>query len=91
MKQLYDQIEAIINSCESMIPEDGRKEVRHFFSHAEYEMAFEGLLLELMKSNSKPPNFNFEEWCKIACALNLNTEQNFDGAFWEQFQQWGRG
>jgi hypothetical protein len=88
--QLFDQIEAIINSCESIIPEDGCKEVRHFFSHGEYEMAFEGLLLELMKSNSKPRNFDFDEWCRIARALNLDTEPNFDGDFWEQFQQWGR-
>lgn len=61
------------------------EEVRHYRNHAEYEMAFEGLVIELISVNKYPKRFDVAEWEKVAIAFNLHEESVFDGEFWDKF------
>lgn len=53
-------------------------------------MAYEGLLIELIKSNKRPDNFDFEQWKSIgeACELDRNGGV-FDYEIWSKFLKWG--
>ena len=65
------------------------KEVNHFFEHDEFEMAFEGLAIELMGACTYPENFRFSEWKDLGIEYRLNEHSVFDGSFWRKFNQWG--
>ena len=47
---LEQKIGEIIESTRNVLSEDTIGEVDHYYMHGEYEMAFEGLVIELMKS-----------------------------------------
>ncbi len=59
------------------------KSVRHYINYDEYEMAFEGLFIELMSLNEKL-NIDYSESYKIALLLKLNEETVFDANFLEE-------
>ena len=85
-----NQIDVIIQACRDILPEDAIKEVDHFFGHGEYEMAFEGLVIELMKADVVPHNYDYDEWCTLMRSLKLDDESSFDGEFWSKFLVWGQ-
>jgi hypothetical protein len=85
------RIGVIIQECRALLPPDAMDEVSHFFEHGELEMAFEGLLLELMKADVVPPSYDYGEWCALAQDLGLNEDPVFDGHFWTKFEKWGKG
>ncbi len=87
---LCKRLENYIALSESLISEDGLQEVKHFFEHDEYEMAFEGLVIELMTINKYPEQYNYEEWKNMALKFGLDKESVFDGEFWNKFEKWGR-
>ncbi len=84
------QISEIIRACRSVLPDDAMKEVDHFFTHGEPEMAFEGLVIELMKADVVPPTYDYDEWCGLARDLGLDEDSVFDGEFWTKFVTWGK-
>jgi hypothetical protein len=88
--QIEETIGHVINECESLISEDSYKEVKHFYEHGEYEMAFEGLALELMQLDRRPVNFDYKSWCGIIKEMKLDQESVFDAEFWHKFQEWER-
>ena len=91
MKSESDTTETVakcIKSCEAFLPRETITEVRHFFEHDEIEMAFEGLLIDLMKGEQYPDGFDYEQWCKVILDLGLHEETNFVGDVWESFQSW---
>lgn len=70
--------------------EIARKEVLHFYEHGEFEMAFEGLLLELMSEDRRPVEFSFEEWGDVIREIGLDKQSVFDSEFWPKFQAWAQ-
>ncbi|WML46754.1 hypothetical protein RCG23_14005 [Neobacillus sp. PS3-34] len=66
------------------------KEVEHYFNHSEYEMAFEGLLIELTKLGKYPLGFNFLEWKALGEHFKLDKESVFDVSIWTKFLNWGK-
>ena len=85
------QIKKIIHDSSKIISKDAIKEIKHFYEHGEYEMALEGLIIELMKSNVVPDNYNYTEWCELIQSIGLDEEPNFYGDFWVKFTEWGKG
>lgn len=58
--------------------------VSHFLSHDEYEMGYEGLFIEMIKSNYVPSRDEAAEYLKIGRDLGLDRESVFDPEFWEK-------
>ena len=85
------QIKDIIDNCRRILPNDVIKEVQHFYEHCEYEMALEGLVIELIKADIAPANYNYDEWRELMQNIGLDKEPNFDGEFWSKFVEWGKG
>ncbi len=83
------KIDGIIRTCRSLLPADAISEVEHYFAHGEHEMAFEGLVIELMRADVVPPAFAYEDWCALARELGLDKDSVFDGEFWTKFVTWG--
>ena len=88
--KLFKRLEKYIVLSKSLISADGFKEVMHFFEHGEYEMAFEGLIIELMRINKYPEQYNYQEWKNTGLEFGLNKESVFDGEFWSKFKKWGK-
>ena len=84
-----ERLASYISASEGIISSDAIEEVRHFYEHGEYEMSFEGLVIELMKVRKYPNNFNLNEWRELAISYGLNKETVFDGEFWVKFINWG--
>lgn len=78
-----------IKTVRELIPCDGLEGVAHYFEHDEFEMAYEGLVLELLKSGKYPDNFDYNQWKELAIYYNLDSESVFDGQFWRKFVEWG--
>ena len=61
--------------------------VNHYVNHAEYEMAFEGLFIEIMKMN-EVPDIDFSKSKEIGLLLKLDKESVFDVGFWKKFKNY---
>lgn len=83
------QLERFLKSSEKHISPDGLEEVRHYFEHGEFEMSFEGLVIELIKAGYYPDDFEYLNWKKVAMEFGLDAESVFDGDFWNNFVRWG--
>ncbi len=68
------------------LDQETRDSVSHFLAHDEYEMAYEGLLIEMIKSNYKPSREEADEYLKIGKALGLDKESVFDPDFWKKLE-----
>ena len=78
-----------IDVSKEMLSHDALEAVNHYFEHDEFEMCFEGLVIELMSNKAYPSDFNFHDWKKLAIEYHLNEHSVFDGVFWENFCLWG--
>ncbi len=90
MKEEYiRELERLINLARPVLDSETIAGVMHYFGCAEYEMAFEGLVLDLIKAKRTPPVFDFASWRKLAVEFGLDRESVFDGNFWPKFLDWG--
>ncbi|TRC99622.1 hypothetical protein FJV76_16945 [Mesorhizobium sp. WSM4303] len=60
--------------------------VAHFLDAREFEMAFEGLFIDLFKSKRPPIALNLNECEAMARLLKLDENPTFDGDFWAKFE-----
>jgi hypothetical protein len=84
IKKLFEYIEASKN----IISNEAYLEVRHFYDHGEYEMAFEGLIIELDQGNKYPQDFKSAEWENLGMEFGLDKESVFD--IWDKLIKWSR-
>lgn len=68
---------------------DVLEEVTHYFEHCEFEMAFEGLLIELTNVGRYPKDFKYSEWLELAALYKLDKGFVFDEEIWRKFAAWG--
>ena len=66
---------------------DSKAWVQHYLDHSEYEMAFEGLFIELMKLDPKPMDINFRTFIELGKTLGLEKDSVLDADFWSKFMQ----
>ena len=84
-QMLYD----FILYSEKVLQSDELEEVKHYYQHDEYEMALEGLLIELISAGKYPDNFEFSIWKDLVINYGLNKESVFDEFIWNKFLEWG--
>jgi hypothetical protein len=80
----------LISHSENILQNGELSEVKHYYEHDEYEMALEGLLIELISTGKYPVDFKYSEWEEIVIHYGLNTESVFDGDIWNKFALWGK-
>ena len=86
---VYNRLKNYIDLSKSLISEEGFEEVMHFFNHGEFEMAFEGLVIELMEVKKYPIQYEHQEWKGMGLEFKLDKDSVFDGDFWIKFEKWG--
>ena len=59
--------------------------VQHYLDHSEYEMAYEGLFIELMKLDNKHKNIDYGIYTDLGKKLKLDVESVFDSGFWGKY------
>ncbi|UKS29628.1 hypothetical protein LOZ80_12105 [Paenibacillus sp. HWE-109] len=89
MDTFYVLLKQFIISSRELLSVEDIKEVEHYFNHSEYEMALEGLLIELTKLGKYPREFNFSEWRELGEHYQLDKETVFDEFIWIKFLKWG--
>jgi hypothetical protein len=87
-KSSVEKLLNLMENAKSIISVRAYAEVCHFYEHGEYEMAFEGLLIELIQSRKHPKNFIKEEWKTLGLQFELDKQSVFDCSIWEKFVNW---
>lgn len=88
MDKYINELGDLINKCQNCIDKKGFKEVKKYYNYGEFEVALEGLIIELIAAKKYPEEFNPEEWKKIAIDFELNNETVLDDNSWENFLNW---
>jgi hypothetical protein len=85
------EAESFINEVLSIVTPNLEKDlitfVKHYLYHAEYEMAFEGLFIAIMKFDTVPV-IDWRKSIEIAKKLKLNMESIYDENFWARFNKY---
>ena len=79
------KVSTLLNQCREVLCEDAIGEVVHYIEHSEPEIAFEGLLIELMQVDELPQNVDKTSCIELGNHLNLDSESVLDDNFWEKF------
>jgi hypothetical protein len=82
-------IEDSLGILQPVVAEDAFREVKHYLDCDEYEMAFEGLFIELMQLKELPP-IDLVKSRQIALLLGLDKESVFKSDFWISFERFIR-
>ncbi|MET3195165.1 hypothetical protein [Bacillus sp. OAE603] len=84
-----ERLKEYILSSEEVLDTEAIKEVEHYYNQGEYEMAFEGLLIELIQIRKYPKRFIFNDWKELSEVYNIENESVFDESIWPKFLKWG--
>ena len=92
--EIAREAESFIKEVLSIVTPDPENDlilfVNHYLYHAEYEMAFEGLFIAIMKLDTVP----LIDWRKskeIAIKLKLNEGSIYDEDSWSRFSKYTEG
>lgn len=77
-------ITSVLKELEPFLNIESIDAVTHYLKHDEYEMAFEGLFLDIMHLNQYP-DIDYKQARMIGEDLSLNKESVFDSDFWPRF------
>ncbi|MDF2866439.1 MAG: hypothetical protein K0R72_1257 [Clostridia bacterium] len=92
MKTDYEEVLwEFISLSEKLLNNNNLVEVKHFYKHDEYEMALEGLLIEIIGSRISSNNFDLKKMKNLVIHYGLNKEFNFDELIWNKFLNWANG
>src|ERR1700743_1852002 len=83
--EIENYIRNTLNEVSSYIDDESNKHVLHYLNCSEYEMAFEGLFIEIMKSNIQ---VDFNLATIVAKQLHLDKESVFNPLFWNEFENY---
>ena len=82
---IRDFIKSILVSVQSELDEESVNSVNHYLEYDEFEMAFEGLFIEMMNLKI-PPKIDFLKSKEVAKQLKMDEESVFDFEFWRKFE-----
>ncbi|ULL14757.1 hypothetical protein DVH26_10025 [Paenibacillus sp. H1-7] len=85
-----ERLERFISCSKELLTNEGIAAIMHYYCHDEYEMAYEGLLIELTIVGHYPSQFVFIDWKELGEHYGLDKETVFDELKWEKFMQWGK-
>lgn len=86
--ELVRDLQDLLDACREILGPETSAAVQHYLDHDEFEMALEGLLLELCRARRVPAGFDGNRWLATAAAFQLDTKPNFDGRFGETLTRW---
>ena len=78
------KINELIELCRAKLDSETIDAVQHYIKHDEFEMAFEGLFLDILIMDYWPEGLNIDNYCRVGYKLCLSTESVFDVNFWEK-------
>lgn len=81
-EEIQNEIGALLKKHRSHLPHSTHEGVSHFLDHAEYEMALEGLCLDLMAYEIA--DVDWAQCRTLAERLGLDKESVFDPDFWSK-------
>jgi hypothetical protein len=86
---LYKEIGLYIKNSKPYLDDEQINAILEYYNHGEYEMAFEGLLIELISINKYPNDFSFNNWLQVGKLCKIDTLASFDDTIWNRFLVWG--
>lgn len=86
-KYIREFIQSILKTVQPKLDKETVDSVNHYIDHDEYEMAFEGLFLEIMKLN-KAPKIDLLKVKEVGELLKLHEESIFDFEFWKKLEEY---
>lgn len=82
---IIEFIQYSLELMESKLDKASINEVRHYLMHNEYEMAFEGLFIEIIKLG-EASNIDLVKSLDIGRALKLDKHSVFEHDFWKKLE-----
>ena len=87
--RVASDVQQLLDCTRDKLDQDSVDAVSGFLAVDEYEMALEGLLLDIMKAFPVPPVFvDWDRYQKLARTLQLDSDSVFDGYFWDRFSRY---
>jgi hypothetical protein len=80
-------VEGVLLRINSELDKEAVRDVNIYLTHGEYEMAFEGLFIEIMNLGIAP-DIDWHKSGEIAKKLKLDEESIFDYNFWARFSKY---
>lgn len=84
-QRVKEYILETLTIVDSDLDKESKNAVLHYLNHSEYEMAFEGLFIEIMKINLDQ-KIDYNKALKMGQQMNLRNESTFDSDFWVKFE-----
>ena len=81
-------LQELLDECKQKLDSESIKEVQHYITHDEYEMAFEGMFLELIKLGYYPEAICSNKYIGLGKSLRLDIESVFSPDFWTSYRQY---
>lgn len=78
-------LQALLDKNSEQLDAETVEAVQHYLDHSEYEMAYEGLFIELIKLDQNPKNIDFSIYTDLGKKLKLDVESVFDSDFWKKY------
>ena len=88
MDKYINELGELINKCQKKINKKAFKAIKEYYGYGEFEVALEGMIIELSQSKQYPEEFDPEEWKKIAIDFELDRETVLDKDSWDYFLKW---
>lgn len=80
----------LLEKYKDRLEKDTISTVMHYVNHDEYEMAYEGLLIDLMSIEFNPKDIDILFCVNIGKEMNLDKESVFNYNFWIDFTEYMR-
>ena len=85
-----NKIGELLEQSRNLLDKSSYDEAARYLECGEHEMAYEGLLIELVKSERHPDGFIFEQWKSVGKACELDSNGGvFDYEIRPKFLRWG--
>ena len=86
--KIKNEIEHLFNNYKKLFDDETNESINHYLNHDEYEMAFEGLFIEIMKTNVWISKKSILFYIDIGIQLSLDKESVFEQDFWKKLNNW---
>ena len=86
---IENYIRSVLLLVQSQLASDSVNSINHYLTNEEFEMAFEGLFIEVMKL-PHVPKLDFSESRRVGELLKLDQDTVFDEDFWNKFRNYIR-
>ena len=87
-QSIIAKTECVLSRCQNYLPADSVEAVCKYLYYDEYEMAVEGLLIEIMKLKNMPTELSPEECIGLAESVGLDQDVVFQHDFWMQLVEY---